>query len=186
MTDWHYPGQWSMCGSLCPYESVTPKPCSWGSLILTTWHIPSYDHIYSVYDPISHALSYGVIYRVYRGIYFSQMSVLSISRYILFRKVYDVIYRVYRGIGISRYMMVHDRHMSVYDKYSVLILVIDTDVPGTRTLISGTCVLILPNSVPGCCCDWYMLAHPALLFFRLHPAGPPECGTFVAPERHAR
>jgi hypothetical protein len=62
----------------------------------------------------------------------------------------------------------------------------DTDVPGTRTLISGTCVLILPNSVPGCCCDWYMLAHPALLFFRLHPAGPPapECGTFVAPERH--
>jgi hypothetical protein len=21
-----------MCGSLCPYESVTPKPCSWGSL----------------------------------------------------------------------------------------------------------------------------------------------------------
>jgi hypothetical protein len=21
---------------------------------------------------------------------------------------------------------------------------------------------------------------------RLHPAGPPECGTFVAPERHAR
>ena len=117
------------------------------------------------------------------------MSVLSISRYILFRKVYDVIYRVYRGIGISRYMMVHDRHMSVYDKYSDLILVMDTDVPGTRTLISGTCVLILPNSVPGCCCDWYMLAHPALLFFRLHPAGPagpPECGTFVAPARHAR
>jgi hypothetical protein len=32
--------------------------------ILTTWHIPSYDHIYSVYDPISHALSYGVIYQV--------------------------------------------------------------------------------------------------------------------------
>ncbi len=32
MTDSHYPGQWSMCGSLCPYESVTPKPCSWGSL----------------------------------------------------------------------------------------------------------------------------------------------------------
>jgi hypothetical protein len=29
-------------------------------------HIPSYDHIYSVYDPISHALSYGVIYRVGR------------------------------------------------------------------------------------------------------------------------
>ena len=39
---------------------------------------------------------------------------------------------VYDGIGISRYMMVHDRHMSVYDKYSVLILVMDTDhdVPG--------------------------------------------------------
>ena len=71
---------------------------------------------------------------------------------------------VYDGIGISRYMKVHDRHMSVYDKYSVRILVMDTDVPGTRTLISGTGVLILPNSVPGCCCDWYMLAHPALLF----------------------
>jgi hypothetical protein len=87
-------------------------------------------------------------------------------------------------------MMVHERHISVYDKYSVLILVMATDVPSIRTLISasasGTCLLILPNSVPGCCCDWYMLAHPALLFFRLHPAGPPECGTFVAPERHAR
>ncbi len=83
-------------------------------------------------------------------------------------------------------MMVHDRHMSVYDKYTVLILVMATDVPGIRTLISGTCLLImiLPNSVPGCCCDcqWYMLAHPALLFFRLHQAGPPECGTFVTPE----
>ena len=32
MTARHYPGQWSMCGSLFPYESVTPKPCSWGSL----------------------------------------------------------------------------------------------------------------------------------------------------------
>ncbi len=93
---------------------------------------------------------------------------------------------VYDGIGISRYMMVHDPHMSVYDKYSVLILVIATDVPGIRTLISGTCLLILPNSVPGCCCDWYMLAHPALLFSLMHTAGPPECGTFVAPERHAR
>jgi hypothetical protein len=41
-------------------------------------HIPSYDHIYLVYDPISHALSYGVIYRVYRGIYFSRISVLRI------------------------------------------------------------------------------------------------------------
>ncbi len=45
-------------------------------------------------------------------------------------------------VGISRYMMVHDRHMSVYDKYSVLILVMATDVPGIRTLISGTCLLI--------------------------------------------
>ncbi len=33
MTARQYPGQWSMCGSLCPYESVTPKPCSWGSLL---------------------------------------------------------------------------------------------------------------------------------------------------------
>jgi hypothetical protein len=32
MTAGYYPGQWSMCGSLCPYESVTPNPCSWGSL----------------------------------------------------------------------------------------------------------------------------------------------------------
>jgi hypothetical protein len=32
MTARHDPGQWSMCGSLCPYESVTPKPCSWGTL----------------------------------------------------------------------------------------------------------------------------------------------------------
>ena len=73
---------------------------------------------------------------------------------------------VYDGIGISRYMMVHDRHMSVYDKYSVLILVMDTDVPGTRTLIShacssyptrfpdavvtGICLLILRCFLSGC------------------------------------
>ncbi len=25
-------GQWSMCWSLCPYESVTPNACSWRSL----------------------------------------------------------------------------------------------------------------------------------------------------------
>ncbi len=82
--------------------------------------------------------------------------------------------------------MVHNHHISLYDEDSVLILVMATDVPGVRTVISGTCLLILPNSVPGCFRDWYMLAHPALLFFRLHPAGPPQCGTFVAPERHAR
>ncbi len=64
--------------------------------ILPPWHIPSYDHIYSVYTAISHALSYGVIYRVYVVIYFPQNSVLSIHRHILFQKVYDVIYRVYR------------------------------------------------------------------------------------------
>ncbi len=94
----------------------------------------------------------------------------------------------YDGRGISRYMMVHDRHMSLYDEDSVLILVIATDVPGIRTVISGTCLLILPNSqaVPGCFRDWYMLAHPVLLFFRLHPAGSPQCSTFIAPERHAR
>ena len=34
MTARHYPGQWSMCRSLYPYELVTPKPCSWGSLTL--------------------------------------------------------------------------------------------------------------------------------------------------------
>jgi hypothetical protein len=92
----------------------------------------------------------------------------------------------YDGISISRYMKVYDRRMSLYDKDSVLILVIAIDVPGIRTLISGTCLLILPNFVPGCFRDWYMLAHPALLFSRLHPADPPQCGTFVAPERHAR
>jgi hypothetical protein len=31
----HYPSQWSMYGSLCPYESVTPKPCSWRSQAVT-------------------------------------------------------------------------------------------------------------------------------------------------------
>jgi hypothetical protein len=86
----------------------------------------------------------------------------------------------YDGIGISLYMMVHDRHISLYYEYSVLILVMATNVPGMRTLISGTCLLILPDSVPVCCRDWYMLAHPALHFFRLHPAGPPQCGTLVA------
>ncbi len=114
-----------------------------------------------------------IIYRVYTGIYFSP-------------KIYDVIKRSYDGIGISRYMMVHDRHMSVYGEDSALILVMATDVLGIRPSISGTCLLILPNFVPGCFCDWYLLAHPALLCSRLHPAGPTECGTFVAPERHAR
>jgi hypothetical protein len=65
--------------------------------------------------------------------------------------------------------MVHDRHMSVYDKYSLLF-----------STYSGHCYWCsgYKNSY-----IWYMLAHPALFFFRLHPAGPPECGTFVAPER---
>jgi hypothetical protein len=64
---------------------------------------------------------------------------------------------VYDGIAISGYMMVHDRHMSLYDEDSVLIPVMATDVPGIRTLISDTCLLILPNSVPGCfpSRDWY-------------------------------
>jgi hypothetical protein len=92
----------------------------------------------------------------------------------------------YDGIGISQYMLVYDRHMSVYDKTSALILVMATDVLGIRPLISDTCLLILPSFAPGCFRDWYMLAHPALLFSRLHPTGPPECGKFVAPERQAR
>ena len=73
------------------------------------------------------------------------------------------------SIGISRYMMVHDRHMSVYDEDSALILVMATDVPGIRPLISGA-LLILPNfvTVAGCFSDWYMFAHPALLCSRLH------------------
>ena len=126
------------------------------------WDMGSYTEYIEVYTFSE------FLYWVYTGIYFSEK----------YMTVYD-------GIGIWRYMMLHDRHMPLYDKYSVLILVMATDVLGIRTLISGTCLLILPNSVPGCCCDWYMLAHPALLFSRLHPAGPPECGTFVAPERHA-
>ncbi len=92
----------------------------------------------------------------------------------------------YDGIGISRYMMIRDRHMSVYDKDSALILVMATNVLGIRSLLPGTCLLILPKFVPICFRDWYMLAHPALLGSRLHSAGPPECGTFVAPERHTR
>ena len=28
-------GLWSMCWSLCPYESVTPNACSWRSLVQT-------------------------------------------------------------------------------------------------------------------------------------------------------
>ena len=27
-------GLWSMCWSLCPYESVTPNACSWRSLVV--------------------------------------------------------------------------------------------------------------------------------------------------------
>jgi hypothetical protein len=57
----------------------------------------------------------------------------------------------YDGIDISGYMMVHDRHghMSLYDEDSELILVMATNVPGIRTLISGTCLIILPIFVPG-------------------------------------
>jgi hypothetical protein len=43
--------------------------------------------------------------------------------------------------------MVHDRNMSLYDEDSALILVMGlmaTDIPGIRTFISGTCLLILP------------------------------------------
>jgi hypothetical protein len=56
----------------------------------------------------------------------------------------------YDGISISRYMMVYDRHMSVDDEDSALILVMAFDVLGIRPFISGTCLLILPNFVPRC------------------------------------
>ncbi len=126
-------------------------------------HMGSYTEYRRVYT------FFKFLYRVYIGIYFHQKYMTS-----------------YDGIGISLYMMVHDRHMSLYDKNSVLILVMATDVPGIRTLVTCTCLLILPNSVPGCFRDWYMLAHPALLFSRLLSVGPLQCGTFVARERHAR
>jgi hypothetical protein len=61
----------------------------------------------------------------------------------------------YDDIGISRYMLVYDRHMSVYDKDS-LILVMATDVHGIRPLIPGTCLLILPNFVRGQSYDLYI------------------------------
>jgi hypothetical protein len=133
---------------------------------------------------MSHALSYGVMYQVYEGIYFQVSNFY--TEYIPVYTFPQKYMTSYDGIGISGYMMVHDRHMSLYDEDSVVILVMATNVPCIRTLISGTCLLILPIFVSGCCRDWYMLAHTALLCSRLHPAGPPECGTFVAPERHAR
>ena len=52
----------------------------------------------------------------------------------------------------------------VYDKTSALILVMATNILVIRPLVSGICLLILPSFVPGCFRDWYMLAHPALLF----------------------
>jgi hypothetical protein len=58
-----------------------------------------------------------------------------------------------------------------------------------QDLLSGCCSYdwYMPALfVPGCSRDWYMLSHPAQLCSRLQPGGPPECGTFVAPERHAR
>jgi hypothetical protein len=126
---------------------------------------------------------YGVMYLVYESIYFFSKLYTEYIPVYTFPQKYMM---SYDGIGISRYMMVHDRRMSVYDEDSALILVMATDVPGIRPLKSGTSLLILPNFVPGCFRDWYMLAHPALLCSRLHPAGPPECVTFVAPERHSR
>ncbi len=48
----------------------------------------------------------------------------------------------------------------------------------------SSCPILFPDAVVTGIC--WQLAHPALLFFRLHRAGPPECGTFVAPKRHAR
>ena len=33
-------GLWSMCWSLCPYESVTPNACSWRSLFWAAWRWP--------------------------------------------------------------------------------------------------------------------------------------------------
>ncbi len=78
------------------------------------------------------------IYRVYTGI--SEKNITSCD-----------------GIGISRYMMVYDRHMSAYDENSALILVMVTNVLGRRPLISGTCLLILPRAgLP------YRTAHPVL------------------------
>ncbi len=38
----------------------------------------------------------------------------------------------YDGTGISRYLMVFDRQMTVYDEKSALLLVMDTVVLGTR------------------------------------------------------
>jgi hypothetical protein len=83
----------------------------------------------------------------------------------------------YDGIGISLYMiLVHDRHMSVYDEdsESALILVMATDFLGTRPLISasGICLIILPNLVPRCFRDWYMLALSCSSCSALFPAAP--------------
>jgi hypothetical protein len=47
-------------------------------------------------------------------------------------------------------MMVHDRHMSFKYMTKIQYLVIATDVPGIRTLLSGICLLILRCFFPGC------------------------------------
>ncbi len=53
----------------------------------------------------------------------------------------------YDGTGISRYIMVYDRHMTVYDEKSALLLVMDT--------------VVLVQDLFRCSYDRYMLAHHA-------------------------
>ena len=63
---------------------------------------------------------------------------------------------VYDGIGISRYMKVHDRHMSVYDKYSVRILVMDTEELLYLVHACSSCTFLFPDAVVTGIC-WLIL-----------------------------
>jgi hypothetical protein len=110
----------------------------WLSGILTTWHILSYDVISSVYDPISHALTYGVIYLVI-GWYFKIIWQVYTSIY-FFQKVYDVIRRY-------RYITVYDglwpSYVSIWRRFSTY--------TGHGYWYSWYKASYI----------WYMLAHPA-------------------------
>jgi hypothetical protein len=104
-------------------------------------------------------------------------------------------------LGISRYMRVYDSHMSVYDEDSAAVIEVSywswilTRMLSVQELLyliqaCSSCPVLFPDSdafVTGICrsaCSSCSAWFPGQS--RLHPAGPPECGIFVAPERHAR
>ncbi len=117
----------------------------------------SYTGIWRSYDPKCHALSYGGIFLSYASIYVFSKYMTVMYRHILFpipKSTWrHMTVQVLRSL--SRYMMDHDRHMTVSDEKSALLLVMNTVVLGTRPVVMlsslvhacSSCLALFPDSL---------------------------------------